>query len=131
MEKETLCWGCANYSKCSWSKGIPVENWEATPTKITNRDGGIPHTIDSFFVHSCPQYIADARQTTSVKQIATIVGKHERTIARLLVNKERTRHLCELLKEKGYILYICKEYYGNSGRFRRAYYLERVGNESS
>lgn len=52
---ETLCWLCKNScGGCSWSsKFIPVEGWEAIPTKINIQDG---ESIDSFHVIRCPEY---------------------------------------------------------------------------
>lgn len=67
----TICWTCKNAVPdrdgevgCAWSRSfVPVEGWEATPTKIVliyndehaeHRRG--PRTDDSYIVHSCPEY---------------------------------------------------------------------------
>lgn len=132
MEKETICWGCQNFSKCSWSKGVPVENWDATPTMVLNYDGKENlHIVESYCVNSCPQFKADAKQRTSVREIAKIIGKYIRTVFRYLASKEKTLYLRELLKQKGYKLHICKEIQDDTGNCLRTYYLERVENESS
>lgn len=51
--KQTICWGCQNYSKCSWAIGIPVKGWDATPTQKSD--------YKSYCVHSCPQYLAEKK----------------------------------------------------------------------
>lgn len=56
-----ICWNCANAVKgCSWAREfIPVDGWEAVPTKI-KEDGG-KRLVDSFIVKKCPEFVADER----------------------------------------------------------------------
>lgn len=131
MEKATICWGCQNFSKCSWSRGVPVENWEATPTEIINRNGKFVEIETSYCVHSCPQFKADTKQGATVRQIGDIVNKSMRTMFRWLADKEKTKRLRKMLKDKGYILHICKEIYDDTGNCFKTYYLERVEDESN
>lgn len=50
---DTICWNCANYTKCSWHKTFtPVEGWVAEKTKI-DIDG---RPIESYCVKSCPMF---------------------------------------------------------------------------
>ena len=74
-EKETICWECANYSRCSWSVGIPVKGWTAKPTRVVNIISGYPHIMDSFLVEACPQFEADRKRRVVAKEIADIIGK--------------------------------------------------------
>lgn len=118
MEKnETLCWQCENFSNCSWSRGVPVEDWDAEPTIIKQIDGHITH---SFCVKSCPQFIASSKVLYSSDKIAEIIGIERRTFYRIPLKTVR-----EKLKEKGYKLYV---YHVNSRT--REYYLEKIGGES-
>lgn len=62
----SLCESCGNAcGKCSWSDGTftPVDDWDATPTKVTMS----PITVDSYFVNSCPKFVPDkTRHTTHI-----------------------------------------------------------------
>ena len=129
-KKETICWGCQNFAKCSWSRGVPVENWDATPTKIVNRyNDGTKQTINSYCVHSCPQYLADKPKykLTTIKDVAGIVGKCEETVFWYLKSNIGRIKLKKMLKEKGYNFYWYR-----AGRNHTHYYLENIGgaNES-
>lgn len=56
----TLCWDCANAcGGCSWSsrEAQPIDGWDATPMKVNMN----PHLVDSYIVHSCPQFVRDAK----------------------------------------------------------------------
>lgn len=122
-EKETICWDCQNYSRCSWSRGTPVKGWKATPTKYKDVYGGGNDAIivRSFLVEECPHFKADRKQRTTIKEISGILGKSERSVYRLISNKGVHR-LKDLLKEKGYILYTFKEP-DDDGVTCRQYYL--------
>ena len=131
MKKETLCWSCQNYAKCSWAtKKIPVENWEATPTrfkdvlgnKLENGEYSSTIIVDSFCVHKCPQYLADKIQVSSQKEIAKIVGVHWRSLYRAFQDSEKSKQILNTLKEKGYKLRVYDE--------DNYYYLEKLSNES-
>lgn len=130
MSKETLCWGCQNFAKCSWSRGVPVENWDATPTEITQYNGKNDKIITkSYIVNSCPQYEADKKQLVYVKGIAQIVGKGVRTVFRYLENKGKKtniKNLRKMLEKQGYILHIHKEIFDDSGYMKNYYYLEKI-----
>ena len=70
MSKETLCWTCQNFSKCSWSEGVPINGWKAKPTKVKNKnENGILTHIDSFLVEKCPEYEKDKMYKTTMKYI--------------------------------------------------------------
>ena len=127
MEKETICWGCQNYAKCSWSKGIPVENWDATPTEIIDVYGTerAPRVVKSFCVHSCPQYLADRKQEVSVEDISKIIKISPRTFFRWIKSKKSKYKIKQKLKDKGYLLHI----YRFEGRSQ--YSLEKVADESN
>ena len=119
-EKETICWQCKNYAKCSWADGIPVKGWKATPTEIIDVYGGghKPKIVHSYRVEQCPQFVQDKRQVT-VKEIAEIVGVSEREIHR---KKQHNgiRRLKALLKDKGYRLYVYDDNKVNE------YYIEKI-----
>lgn len=61
----TLCWDCANAcGGCSWSsrEAQPVDGWDATPTKVNMTiEHNQPRSVDSYIVHSCPQFVRDAK----------------------------------------------------------------------
>ena len=118
-EKETICWDCQNYSRCSWARGIPVKGWKATPTKIKNVTDGRLRVVDSFLVEACPHFKADKKRRVLVKDIAVMLGMGERALYRFMQRKGRGR-LGELLKEKGYKLHVCKDEELN------LYYLEKL-----
>ena len=63
--KYTLCWDCANAcGGCSWSsrEAQPVDGWDATPTKVNMTiNHNHPRYVDSYIVHSCPQFVRDAK----------------------------------------------------------------------
>ena len=50
----TLCWDCEKaFGRCSWSKDfVPVENWNAEPTKVWNGKD----YVESFDVYECPEF---------------------------------------------------------------------------
>lgn len=52
--KFTQCWDCAKATGgCSWSQEyVPVEGWEAIPTR--------KKTFDSFLILDCPEFERDA-----------------------------------------------------------------------
>lgn len=117
MEKETICWQCQNYAKCSWYNGIPVENWDATPTQIHYLRHGKPYTVHSYCVHKCPLFVADRLQEVRVDQIAALLGISTRTFYRISKNE-----INERLKEKGFKMHIHDLY-----EEKPSYYLERIG----
>ena len=61
--RDSLCWDCQRAAskpcdQCSWAKNFtPVEGWDATPTICDQHAYG--NYGSSFFVRSCPEYIAD------------------------------------------------------------------------
>ena len=104
-----------------------VQFGDATPTKYVDKCGGYDDiVIQSYFVHSCPQYKGDPKQMVYVRDIAAIINKSERTVFRYLTTKRTRLYLRELLKEQGYILHICKEICNDCGEGARTYYLEKI-----
>lgn len=123
-EKETLCWKCANYSRCSWSDGIPVKGWKATPTVIHDQD----KEYESFFVEYCPLFKKDKKEETTTEGIAEVLGCTKWVVTRALRAHGSTVKLCNRLKEKGY-----KLHFGivplKSGGNRREFVLEKIDRE--
>lgn len=120
-EQETLCWQCANYSRCSWADGIPVKGWEATPTIVRDFDGD----FSSFLVTKCPLFKEDTKKYVTREDIAKIVGKSSSVVAQALKTRGGIIFLRSWLKEKGYKLYMfdvpCK-----SGRLRRRFVIDKI-----
>lgn len=114
-KKNTLCWECRNFSKCSWSKGKPVEGWVAKPTTIKN--GNYPD-IETFLVLECPKFIPEKFSSYSYKEIGEIIGKGREYVATLL--SKNPYELEKLLREKGFSL---KRFVGNAG-----WHLEKIDN---
>lgn len=125
MKKETLCWRCQNFSKCSWSRGVPVENWDADPTIVQDYSDGVLEEIHSYCVNSCPQFKSDiAGVQTTIEEMAKILGISARTLFRELKRSEA--RVKKALEAKGYKLTIYKAY------VLKTYYLNKIGgsNES-
>lgn len=55
----TLCWDCSKAcAGCSWSQEfIPVEGWDATPTKLYTKNTAL---ADTYIVNACPLFERDA-----------------------------------------------------------------------
>jgi hypothetical protein len=119
--KDTLCWDCQNYSRCSWAVGIPVKGWKATPTKIVDEYGDNIKTVDSFLVEACPHFKHDKKRRVLFKDIAKIIGKSERSAHRIKERKGIGR-IKDLLAEKGYKLHVCK------GDILCEYFLEKIND---
>lgn len=50
FSKDTICWNCANYCKCSWHKTFtPVDGW--TAEKVIKNGVG-----ETYCVKSCPMF---------------------------------------------------------------------------
>lgn len=129
MKKETLCWGCQNFAKCSWARGVPVEGWDATPTKIVHCSKGEKVITESYIVNSCPQYKADKIQLANTRGIAEILNIDKRTVFRYLANKGKKanlKNLRKMLEKQGYILHIYKEVFDDTGYMQNHYYLEKI-----
>lgn len=119
-EKETICWDCQNYSRCSWSRGIPVKGWKATPTKFKDVCGGKETVIvNSFLVEDCPHFKPDKKRRVLFKDIAKIIGVGERKAYRIKQRKGVGR-IKDLLAEKGYKLRVYK------GEEKNQYYIEKI-----
>ena len=98
-----------------------MENWEATPTRFIDKYGGGERTVivvNSFCVHKCPQYVADAIQETTVRDMAAMLGVNERTLARWIRNGRKG--VIRRFREKGYILHMDIERHGTG------YFLEKI-----
>ena len=119
MSKETLCWRCQNFSKCSWSRGKPVKGWDATPVVIKETINGERKNINSYCVESCPQFVCDvAGIRTSSEAIAEILGISKRTLMYWL-RSYRVKAISEM-RLKGYELTIYKPH------IRKYYYLRKI-----
>lgn len=119
MKKETLCWRCQNFSKCSWSRGKPVKDWDAEPTVVQDYSSGVLEEIHSYCVNSCPQFVSDvAGKETNGKEMAKILGISESTLYRELKRSEIS--VQKMFKEKGYKLTIYKAY------ILKTYYLNKI-----
>ncbi len=99
--KETICWTCKNCTKCSWSKGIPVEGWKAEKTVVH-----VSKTCSygSYLVKKCPEYIQDDKIKVTDSNLAKLLN--------ITFNNFRNTSLAEirrLLSEKGYKLYIIQK----------------------
>lgn len=118
--KETICWDCRNYSRCSWSRGKPVKGWKATPTEfVDNLGGGEIRVVHSFLVEECPHFKADRKRRVLFKDIAEIIGANERTAYRIKQRKGIGR-IKDLLAKKGYKLHVCK------GEGVNQYFVEKI-----
>ena len=125
MKKETLCWRCQNFSKCSWSRGVPVKDWDAEPTIVQNYSNGLLEEVHSYCVNSCPQFKSDIEgKEVTVEEIGAILGLGRSQTFRLL--KQSETKVKKALEEKGYKLTIYKAY------VLKTYYLNKMdgGNES-
>jgi len=122
--KETICWDCKNYSRCSWSRGKPVKGWKATPTEFIDKLGNEKRIVRSFLVEDCPHFKAGARRVT-IKEISQIIGKKERTIFRTIIRKGRG-FLFDLLEEKGYKLRVYEELPNEQGQIEHTCYIEKI-----
>ena len=121
LHSDTLCWGCQNFSKCSWSRGVPIEGWDATPTIINEIHNGNVVNTPSFCVHSCPQFVADKIRELRSEDVLEILGIKMTTFyTNMRMPKGREKILKEL-REKGYKLY--KEELGIK---LKRYYLENL-----
>ena len=107
MRKETLCWSCQNFAKCSWSRGVPVENWDATPTKYIDKcEGRESRVVESFIVNKCPQYLADKLRRSSTNEIGKLVGLNWRTVVRHFADAKKSKKLLKKLEKQGYKLRV-------------------------
>lgn len=117
--KETLCWGCSNYARCSWADGIPVKGWTATPTIVHDQYGD----YGSYKVEKCPQFAADKKVEAKIQDIAALLGVSCTGVYRVLRKKNGVLRLRVMLREKGYKLYIGKVPLRN-GKEKREYCIE-------
>ena len=74
---DTICWNCANYTKCSWHKTFtPVEGWVAEKT-IKKGVG------ESYCVKSCPMF-----KKSEERKPRPITEEEEKLIASLFKEME-------------------------------------------
>lgn len=99
----TLCWNCQNFTKCSWSRGIPVKNWVAIPSRK-----------NSYKVIDCPQFLEDKIWGVTKPELVDILE-----IAKSKLDKISEAKLANLLLQKGY-----KFCFRDSGT--KTYYIERI-----
>ena len=78
--KSTKCWDCKNISICEWSKGVPVPNWVATPSKL-----------GSYKVIECPKFeqktFKESERQYYLRK-AKELGVSERTVRRKIKKGE-------------------------------------------
>ena len=98
---ETICWTCQNFSKCSWSNGVPVRDWEAE--KVMGWYG-----TESYIVKKCPEYKEDKQMPIQLAEIEKIIDLPEWKIRRCISNEKQVQ-IKELLKQKGYKLYVYED----------------------
>lgn len=110
MKKETICWGCKNYAKCSWNKGIPVEGWDAEPTSFYDRYKGDTRLVRSYCVKACPMFEADDEieevypKKIRLAELAEIAGVAVRTAGRWTETKEGRARFQRYLRPYGLAL---------------------------
>lgn len=91
-----LCWDCKKATGgCRWAdRFLPVDGWEATPTKPQDR-------ADSFKIKSCPEFEADDIKIVKLKDIADILNIKLKNLYRIKLNK-----LKSLVKSHGLELFF-------------------------
>ena len=99
-KSETICWRCQNFSKCSWSKGKPVDGWKATKTIIKNNLGYTIDEVQSYCVHECPQFVEDELLEIRLIDIAEILGLKSMQTFRLA--RKRPNEIKARMLLKGY-----------------------------
>ena len=103
--KNSLCWDCANFSKCTWSRGKAVDGWIAKKVMVKDSHFG---DFKTYFVQECPHYEEDRIVKVSYANLAIILDEDEKYIQNAI-----HRHIDVLqtrLAEKGYRL---RRYEGN------------------
>lgn len=119
-QNETICWDCQNCTKCTWSRGVPVCGWEATPTKIAFGD----KVIDSYCVLKCPFFKKTNTNRVTLNYLAKITGIPIRSICRYIYNDnaEKLEELKKILKKKKYYLVIDDDLEST----RKHYFLKKL-----
>lgn len=123
--KDTLCWECKNFSKCDWSKGKPIKDWVAIPTKFKDVLEGEETLIQhSYCVIDCPQFIPDDLRMVTLQELSDLLHISSRTLFRWFNSVTGTKRLITLLKTHGYRLHVFDDIVYNS------YYLETIVKEN-
>ena len=93
---EQLCWNCKKATGgCSWVDDfVPVIGWDATPTVVDEIE-------ESFEIKSCPEFVEDDIQITTVAQLASILNISERTFQRKPIESIKKK-----LQRKGLELFV-------------------------
>lgn len=117
-QDKTLCWKCRNYANCNWSKGKPVDGWNAEKILIRNNDG---LTVRSYRVKDCPDFVQDKVFYATCSSIASIIGENNVRTSHLL--NRRRDIIDKMLHKKGYRL---RTFEGDKG-----WYLETIENIQS
>ena len=106
-DEQTLCWRCANFTKCSWSLGVPVEGWTAEPTEIRDRIGTTyERVIKSYLVRDCPRFEADKELQCTAKMVGAIIGYEPAKVATLARRKGGLKEIEAELLKRGYSLRV-------------------------
>lgn len=120
-KKETLCFSCQNFTRCSWANGIPVKGWEATPTIVQDRDGD----FSSYLVTKCPLFKEDEKREVTQAEIAQILGIGRWSVKDMLSTQGGTIFLRHLLKKEGYKLLIFQVPIKN-GKENREFIIKKI-----
>lgn len=121
-QQETLCWDCQNCTRCSWADGIPVKGWTATPTVVRDYDGD----YKSYIVTECPIFKKDDKREVFISEIGEILGKTKHQITRYLRGRDGVAILNELLRKKGFVLYVFPRVEGEDGKARREFIIKKL-----
>lgn len=100
MRKEQLCWDCKNAcaNSCCWMRDYtPVPGWKAQVVARKKSDQGA-YLGQSFFIKSCPNFVKDKQDKTSVNGNLT---KTESSMQKILRSLERLAARREKILLKG------------------------------
>lgn len=104
--RETICWDCAKAcGMCAWSREFkPIDGWEVTPTRVYQTRN---KKIDSFVVHSCPEFEKSkmyCRAEIKLSEIAQILCRSVFSLRHL-----KNSDIIELCRRQGVSIEIVKK----------------------
>lgn len=103
--KGTICWDCANYSKCNWSIGKVVDGWTAERVFVrSTTDAGFM----TYVVKDCPNFVKDKVIKISCKYLSKLLGEDEKYVKNAL-----HRHPYELDERLERLGYKLRKYQGD------------------
>ena len=104
-KKTSICWNCANYSKCQWSIGKAVSGWTAERVLVKSaHDTGFM----TYLVRECPLFVQDKVIKVSCKYLSELLGEEEKYIKNAL-----HRHPDELDNRLENLGYRLRKYRGD------------------